>query len=104
MDWLIDLFNKLLSFLYSLIISLVDMLKDLFIWIFEQIFEVVNLLLKSVLSIFEPVDISNFVGAIPSNTAWVMSQIGLPQCLSIIAIAITARLLLQLIPFVRLGS
>lgn len=104
MSWIVDLFNKLLSFLYSLIISLVDMLKDLFIWCFEQIFSVINTLLTSVLSLFEPVDIGNFLTAIPPTTAWVMSQIGLPQCLSIITVAITVRLLLQLIPFVRLGS
>lgn len=31
MEWLVDLFNKLLVFLYQLLISLVNMLKDLFL-------------------------------------------------------------------------
>ncbi|HCG5971844.1 TPA: VSK receptor, partial [Vibrio parahaemolyticus] len=37
MEWLVDLFNKLLVFLYQLLISLVNMLKDLFFWAVEQI-------------------------------------------------------------------
>ncbi|MDW3144346.1 VSK receptor, partial [Vibrio sp. 2094] len=28
MDWLVDLFNKLLVFLYQLLVSLFNMLKD----------------------------------------------------------------------------
>ncbi|TOK04865.1 VSK receptor, partial [Vibrio parahaemolyticus] len=46
MEWLVDLFNKLLVFLYQLLISLVNMLKDLFFWAVEQIMAMVNLLLS----------------------------------------------------------
>ncbi|HDM8072463.1 TPA: DUF2523 domain-containing protein, partial [Vibrio harveyi] len=42
--------------------------------------------------------------SIPPTVAWVFAAVGLPQCLSIILAAITIRLLLQLIPFTRLGS
>ncbi|EGR0761940.1 VSK receptor, partial [Vibrio parahaemolyticus] len=41
MEWLVDLFNKLLVFLYQLLISLVNMLKDLFFWAVEQIMAMV---------------------------------------------------------------
>ncbi|NMT50528.1 VSK receptor, partial [Vibrio parahaemolyticus] len=56
MEWLVDLFNKLLVFLYQLLISLVNMLKDLFFWAVEQIMAMVNLLLSGVFSLFAPVD------------------------------------------------
>lgn len=104
MSWITDLFNKLLSFLYSLLLSLVDMLKDLLLWAFEQIFEAIKILLSWVMGIFEPVDIGQYLTSIPPNIAWVMSAVGLPQCLSIIIAAITIRMILQLIPFTRLGS
>ncbi|MDW2161645.1 VSK receptor, partial [Vibrio sp. 1942] len=39
MDWLVDLFNKLLVFLYQLLVSLFNMLKDLFFWAVEQVME-----------------------------------------------------------------
>ncbi|NMU34525.1 VSK receptor, partial [Vibrio parahaemolyticus] len=58
MDWLVDLFNKLLVFLYQLLVSLFNMLKDLFFWAVEQIMAMVNLLLSGVFSLFAPVDMS----------------------------------------------
>ncbi|MDF4461419.1 DUF2523 family protein [Vibrio parahaemolyticus] len=100
MDWLVDLFNKLLVFLYQLLISLVNMLKDLFFWAVEQIMAMVNLLLSGVFSLFAPVDMSQYMTSIPPTVAWVMAAVGVPQCLSIILAAITVRL----IPFTRFGS
>ncbi|TOO52622.1 VSK receptor, partial [Vibrio parahaemolyticus] len=61
MEWLVDLFNKLLVFLYQLLISLVNMLKDLFFWAVEQIMAMVNLLLSGVFSLFTPVDMSQYM-------------------------------------------
>lgn len=104
MDWLVDLFNKLLVFLYQLLVSLFNMLKDLFFWAVEQVMEMVNTLLSGVFALFAPVDMSQYMTSIPPTVSWVMAAVGLPQCLSIILAAITVRLMLQLIPFTRLGS
>ncbi|AWA91556.1 DUF2523 domain-containing protein [Vibrio parahaemolyticus] len=104
MDWLVDLFNKLLVFLYQLLLSLFDMLKDLFFWIVEQVMEAANLLIAGIFALFAPVDMSQYMTSIPPTVSWVLAAVGVPQCLSIILAAITIRLLLQLIPFTRLGS
>ncbi|ELA8374249.1 DUF2523 domain-containing protein [Vibrio alginolyticus] len=104
MDWLVDLFNKLLVFLYQLLVSLFNMLKDLFFWAVEQVMDMVNMLLSGVFVLFSPVDMSQYMTSIPPTVSWVMAAVGLPQCLSIILSAITVRLMLQLIPFTRLGS
>ncbi|WP_268810370.1 DUF2523 family protein, partial [Vibrio parahaemolyticus] len=68
------------------------------------IMAMVNLLLSGVFSLFAPVDMSQYMTSIPPTVAWVMAAVGVPQCLSIILAAITVRLMLQLIPFTRLGS
>lgn len=104
MEWLVDLFNKLLEFLYQLLLTLFDMLKDIFLWIVEQVMNAVNMVLPSVFALFAPVDMSQYMTSIPPKVAWVFAAVGVPQCLSIILAAITIRLLLQLIPFTRLGS
>ncbi|MFM2592377.1 DUF2523 family protein [Vibrio harveyi] len=104
MEWLVDLFNKLLEFLYQLLLTLFDMLKDIFLWIIEQVMNAVNMVLPSVFALFAPVDMSQYMTSIPPTVAWVFAAVGVPQCLSIILAAITIRLLLQLIPFTRLGS
>jgi len=104
MEWLVDLFNKLLEFLYQLLLTLFDMLKDIFLWIVEQVMNAVNMVLPSVFAFFAPVDMSQYMTSIPPTVAWVFAAVGVPQCLSTILAAITIRLLLQLIPFTRLGS
>jgi hypothetical protein len=80
------------------------MLKDIFLWIVEQVMNAVNMVLPSVFALFAPVDMSQYMTSIPPTVAWVFAAVGVPQCLSIILAAITIRLLLQLIPFTRLGS
>lgn len=104
MEWVITLFNQLLEFLYNLLVSLMDMLKDIFFWAIETVMDAASVLLSWVFGLFSAVDIGQYTSAIPPNVAWIMSAIGLPQCLTIILSAITVRMLLQLIPFTRLGS
>lgn len=103
-EWITDLFNTLIEFLYRLVLSLVDMLSDMFLALFEQMLEAAKGLIGLISDMLAPVDISQYLTGLPSGVAWVMSQIGLPQALVIIITAITIRLILQLIPFVRLGS
>ncbi|TKF31653.1 DUF2523 domain-containing protein [Vibrio kanaloae] len=100
MDWIVTLFNKLIEFMYQLLLSLITMLKDMVYWVVEQFMEVVN----SAVALFQPVDVGQYLQSIPPNVAWVMGAVGLPQCLSLIISAIALRMILQLIPFTRLGS
>jgi len=104
MDWIVDLFNKLIEFLYRLLISLADMLKDLFFWILESIMALAYELVEGAVTFFAPVDVSSYFSGIPAGAAWVLSQIGLPQAMVMIIAALGVRMLLQLIPFTRLGS
>lgn len=104
MDWVITLFNKLIEFLYQLIISLVSMLKDMVFWIFEQVMNAISSALGAAVSAFDVVDVSQYLENIPPNVAWIMGAVGLPQCLGLIISAIALRMVLQLIPFTRLGS
>ncbi|RIZ55153.1 DUF2523 family protein [Vibrio sp. PID23_8] len=104
MDWLIELFNKLIEFLYRLLITLIDMVKDVFFWAFEQVFDAINVMLSWVMGFLSPIDISQYLTGLPPEVAWVMTAIGVPQALTIILTCLSVRLLLQLIPFTRLGS
>ncbi|MGR2769512.1 DUF2523 family protein [Photobacterium ganghwense] len=103
-DWIVDLFNTLLDFLYRLVLSLVTMITDMWYAIFEQLLQAGKALIALVSSMLAPVDLSQYMTGFPPGVSWVLGQIGLPQALGIIVVAITIRLILQLIPFVRLGS
>lgn len=104
MEWVIGLFNLMISFFYSLFLSVPEMFKDLFYWILDQLMGVMDWAANLLLTMFAPLNISEYLSAIPPNISWVFMTIGLPNCLMIIGAAIVIRLTLQLIPFVRLGS
>ncbi|MCW8329401.1 DUF2523 domain-containing protein [Photobacterium sp. SDRW27] len=103
-DWIVDLYNTLLIYLSNLVVSLVTMISDMLLALFEQMLVAAKGLISLISDMLSPIDISQYLSGLPPSVAWVMSQIGLPQALAMIITAITIRLLLQLIPFVRLGS
>ncbi|WJG27586.1 DUF2523 family protein [Vibrio furnissii] len=103
-DWIVVQFTTIINVLYNLYVSIRDVLFDIPPWILDQLLTISNALLMSVLSILEPVDLGQYLTGLPSEVAWTLSMIGIPQCFAIISTAIVVRLLLQLVPFTRLGS
>ncbi|MCR9814830.1 DUF2523 family protein [Vibrio parahaemolyticus] len=103
-DWIVTQFQEVVNAIYNVAITIRDLLFDIPPWILDQIMSIASLLLISVLSILEPIDISQYLTGLPSEVSWTLSMIGIPQCLGIISTAIVVRLSLQLIPFTRLGS
>lgn len=103
-DWILELYNGLLDGLYRLYLSIKDVIMDIPLWVVDQILGAVSLILDSVLSLLEPIDLSSYLHVDNSQVAWTLSMIGLPQCLGVISSCILVRILLQLIPFTRLGS
>ena len=49
-------------------------------------------------------DITNYINGMPTEVLGIVNAIGLGEAIGMIMAAGTARLLMQLIPFVRLGS
>ena len=79
-----------------------DMVKDAFAWLFEQILDVV-------ISAISAIDVSGLEsvqgwGELPSEILNVLGLLGIGAASGVIVAAIGIRLVLQLIPFVRLGS
>ena len=79
-----------------------DFLKDAVSWVLEQILDIAisaaNALDLSALDGF------NGAGSLPAEVVNVMQLLGVGTAIGIITAAIGIRLLLQLIPFTRLGS
>jgi len=80
-----------------------DMGVDLVAYVLDQI-------LGFVVGLLNAINVAAFDsslgawGSLPSEVINVLGLIGLADCFAIIAAAIGIRLILQLIPFVRLGS
>ena len=104
MDLLNKIWNDFVDFFYSIIISLVDMLKDLFFWLYETVTDALLVLVNSLSDIFDIFDITSYLSALPADTLNIMGLIGIDTISSMIVSCLLVRFILQLIPFVRLGS
>lgn len=80
-----------------------DILNDAACWPFEQV-------MKITVSAVGGIDLSGLdsyasqAGSLPGEILNIMSLLGAGTCVGIITAAIGVRVVLQLIPFVRLGS
>lgn len=94
--WIGELFVKVFEALW-------DLARDAFCWAFESILQLV----ASILGGFDFSALSGAVGAwagLPASVLEVLSAIGLSQALGLVLTACGIRLMLQLVPFTRLGS
>jgi hypothetical protein len=80
-----------------------DFIKDCGSWVLEQLLEIVVDALAA-LDVSELSSSAGAWGSLPAETLNVLGLIGMGTACQIIAAAIGVRLVLQLIPFTRLGS
>ncbi len=96
-DWIFDLFK-------SLALTVFDMLKDLILFIVDIFMTLGFAILEGLAETLELMDLTKYVDSMPAEVSFVLSATGLSQAVGMIMAAGTVRLLMQLIPFVRLGS
>lgn len=85
-------------------VSLFDLGRDVLAWLFEQALSIALSTVGQIDLDFSVFDPSRYWASIPADVINVLALLHLPQCVGIIVAAATVRFLLQLIPFVRLGS
>lgn len=106
-QWLGDLLRMALRWFSDLFVAVFvavwNVLTDLICWVVEK-------MLDLALSAVQGLDVSaitsqlSVLGDIPGEVMNVLSLLGVGQAIGIITAAIVIRFVLQLIPFVRLGS
>ena len=80
-----------------------DFIRDALTWPFDQLLDIAK-------SAVESIDVSGITtnlsawGSIPADVMNILGLLGTGTAINIIASAIAVRLVLQLIPFTRLGS
>lgn len=105
-DWLKQKLTDIVAWFgdmfVAIFVALWDMLKDIICWLFETLFQLV-------ISALNQLDLSaldgfNGWGTLPAEMINILMLIGLHHAIGIVLAAGGIRLILQLIPFVRLGS
>lgn len=106
MDWLkqalVDMLKWIGDLFKSVFVALWDIFKDIFSWIFDQLLDVV-------ISAISAIDVSALEkvvgwGDLPSEIINILGLLNIGAASGIILSAIGIRLVLQLVPFTRLGS
>lgn len=106
LDWLkqklVDIIQWFADMFVAVFVAAWDIFRDLFAWVFEQLLDIAIAAANSL-------DLSRFDnvtgwGELPSEIINIMGLLGIGTASSIILSAVVIRLVLQLIPFTRLGS
>jgi hypothetical protein len=100
-DWTIKVIEALVKALW-------DMFTDLIAWAFDQILDIIGIAIDSMYTESGADELIQRVSStwdgLPLEVTMVMASIGLGTAMTMIAGALFIRILLQLIPFTRLGS
>ncbi|MEZ8020048.1 DUF2523 family protein [Vibrio splendidus] len=104
LDWLAQRWNDFLDLCLSILLSLWDMLIDLLCSIFEVVFDLVVSIVDGLGGVFSSFGLLQYLNMLPEDMLNVMSLVGANEASAIIVSAVVVRFILQLIPFVRLGS
>lgn len=102
-EWLKNAVDTIGDTFVAAVASIADMLKDLFYWLFDMLMTFAVGLLNGLAATldFNP---GQYISALSPELVNIMGLIRIGEAMTIIGSAIIIRLLLQLIPFVRLGS
>lgn len=100
----IDFFPWLWKLLKACFKALLNFLSDFLSYIVEKVMDFVISLLNNIPGLDSLTQLSNYYSSLPSEILSMMTLIGIPEATEIIIIAIGIRIILQLIPFTRLGS
>jgi len=102
-DWLDSIVEWAYKLLLDVLLAAWDIITDAFIWAIEQCLSVVQFLLSQ-LDLSGLQGYSSAWGSLPSEIINALGLLGIGEASLIILASIAIRLILQLIPFVRLGS
>lgn len=96
-EWVIEIFFASFESLWTLV-------TDMAIWVLEAVLAIV-LATVGTLGAIPGVDLLHgALNSLPPDMWYLATRLGIPQCTSIFVGAVVIRIILQLIPFVRLGS
>lgn len=96
-DWLAVQFQ-------SFVLTLWDIATDFLLLILDLFMDLGLVILNGFANVFELIDLSQYISGMPTEVQTVVANTGLGTAVGMVMLAGSARLLMQLVPFVRLGS
>ncbi len=104
LSWFADRWNDFIDFMYRCILTVTDALRDTLIWLFDSTFNLLIYAVDGLGSMFNGLNFTQYMALIPDETKQILAITGISEAMTMVITCIIIRILLQLIPFVRLGS
>ncbi|NOI06982.1 DUF2523 family protein [Vibrio anguillarum] len=104
LDWFAERWNDFIQVCMSFLLTLWDILVDISCYVFDAVFTVCLSIVSGLGGAFSSFGILQYLNMLPPSMLNVMALVGVNEVSSIIVSAVVVRFILQLIPFVRLGS
>jgi hypothetical protein len=100
----IDFFPWFFNLLAALFEALGNLIEDTLSYVFEEFLKLSIYLLSNIPGVEQISDFAQYYSQLPAEVLNIMGLIGISTATEIIISAIGIRLILQIIPFTRLGS
>ena len=104
LDWFAARWNDFVNFCYSCLLTVFDLLKDIACYVLEGALNLVLHVVNGFSVLFSSFNVVQYIAMIPPETQQIMGLVGVNEASAIVVSAIFTRLMLQIIPFTRLGS
>ena len=103
--WIQEFAAWLLTVFKTALLTLLDLLKDAFLWVVDQCLQLIVYLVGLIdFGALNSYSCAGYIGQLGSDIINVLGLVRVPEGMAIIVSAIVVRVVLQLIPFTRLGS
>jgi hypothetical protein len=103
-DTIFYVLQLIFDFFTRIVLTIFDLLQTVFITLIDTVMNFVIPLFSSFFENTDFLDIASYFDILPEETKNFLGLIGFGSAFSIIVGALIIKILLQLIPFVRLGS
>ncbi len=104
LNWFAELWNDLVQIFMSILLSIYDILIDTVCSVLDAILSFCVGVVSGLGGVFNSFGVLQYLNMLPQDMLNVMSLVGANEASAIIVSAVAIRFILQLIPFVRLGS
>lgn len=104
LDWFSDTWNGFVDYIYRIVLTVFDFFKDFFWWVLDNLMQSIIYVLDGLQLSLEVISPLTYIDSIPEETKYFMAAVGFNECMGMIVASISIRLLLGLIPFVRIGG
>lgn len=103
-SWVTDVLSWIIGLVVQIFIDIFELQMDLVLWIVDQFLGLVSTIIGELPPIPGVEMVSGLFAQIPQEWWYLVYRLGIPECIGLYVGALGIRLLLQLIPAVRLGA